>query len=492
LNLAERVVSALLTAGVREAVVCPGGRNAELIAALKQSSISLYWHFEERSAAFFALGRARSTNTPVAVVTTSGTAAGELLPAVMEASYSGAPLIAVTADRPSRFRGTGAPQAAVQPNLFKKYADCIDLEGDKEFSFEMGQRPIQINVCLEDPRRPKSNRKPAPPHLNLASFLHKVKQPLVVVGTLAPSDRPAAARFLRQLGAPVYAEATSGLRSAPELSHLQLRNADRIFQLAEFDGVIRIGGVPTHRLWRDLEDSHAHLPVFSIIQLPFSGLARPSTTGFFEFPEVPAPREPRPNLMEANARRWNDLRDLLNQEPLSEPGIVHRLSQTIADGAHVYLGNSLPIREWDLAADPSRNVEVTASRGLNGIDGQVSTFLGECRTGVENWAILGDLTTLYDLPGPWIFGQLPPDLTATIVILNNSGGRIFERMFPDPSFLNAHDRSFEHWAAMWSMPYQLCADPAEIERGTGLRIVEMRPDPTATTRFWTQYEALAL
>ena len=489
MNLAERVIAALQKAGVHEAVVCPGGRNAELIAALKDSNLRLYWHFEERSAAFFALGRARSTSSPVAVVTTSGTAAGELLPAVMEAAYSGTPLVLVTADRPRRFRGSGAPQAAVQPNLFGEYADCVDLEGDTDLYIETGILPIHVNVCLEDPRGTASSTE-AKVYGNLAEFLKAVRRPLVVAGSIDIQDRPAATEFLAKLCAPIYAEATSGLRSSQELSSLLIRNADRIFQRGTFDGILRIGGVPTHRLWRDLEDAQAHLPVFSISQLHFSGLGRSSTTGFYQFPAQVALTEPQDSLLAADRTRWKAIQALLKDEPLSEPGMVHQLSLQIAENAHVYLGNSLPIREWDLAAEPTRSAEVTASRGLNGIDGQVSTFLGECRPGVENWAILGDLTTLYDLPGPWILQQLPPDLNATIAVINNAGGKIFEQMFHDPSFVNAHDRSFQHWADMWDLPYQQCSDITQLQTSSGLRVVELRPDAAATHHFWQRYEAL--
>ena len=92
-----------------------------------------------------------------------------------------------------------------------------------------------------------------------------------------------------------------------------------------------------------------------------------------------------------------------------------------------------------------------ASRGLNGIDGQLSTFLGLCQPDRSNWAILGDPTTLYDLSGPWPLAQMPNDLDMNLVVFNNSGGKIFDRMFGTVRFQNIHNLSFEHWAAMWGL-----------------------------------------
>jgi len=119
-NLADarRVIGSAQELGVRDFCVCGGSRNAPLLAVVGAA----YSFVDERSAAFFALGRIKLTGRPVAVITTSGTAAAELLPAAIEAHYSGLPLILITADRPARYRGTGAPQAIEQEGIFGVYA----------------------------------------------------------------------------------------------------------------------------------------------------------------------------------------------------------------------------------------------------------------------------------------------------------------------------------------------------------------------------------
>ena len=143
-NVAEAraLIARLETLGVRDFVVCGGSRNSPIIAAVADKKT--YSFVDERSAAFFALGRIKRDAAPVAVITTSGTAVAELLPATIEAFYSGLPLILLTADRPARYRGTGAPQTIDQIGIFSGYA-ANDLA---TWNREM---PLHINVEFDEP-----------------------------------------------------------------------------------------------------------------------------------------------------------------------------------------------------------------------------------------------------------------------------------------------------------------------------------------------------
>jgi len=142
LAAAREVIARVEAFGVADFVVCGGSRNAPLIAALGTQSTTTF--VDERAAAFFALGRAKRDAKPVAVITTSGTAVAELLPATIEAFYSGVPLILITADRPARFRGTGAPQTIDQIAIFGSYAetDCSRCNH---------ATPLHINVEFDEP-----------------------------------------------------------------------------------------------------------------------------------------------------------------------------------------------------------------------------------------------------------------------------------------------------------------------------------------------------
>jgi len=140
LEIARRIIDDVRALGVADFCVCSGSRNAPLIAVVGDA----FSFVDERSAGFFAIGRARRDDRPVAVITTSGTAAAELLPAAVEAYYSGTPIVLITADRPARYRGTGAPQAIEQESLFGVYAAR---------SIEAWNRrmPLHINVEFDEP-----------------------------------------------------------------------------------------------------------------------------------------------------------------------------------------------------------------------------------------------------------------------------------------------------------------------------------------------------
>jgi 2-succinyl-5-enolpyruvyl-6-hydroxy-3-cyclohexene-1-carboxylate synthase len=138
---ARRLIEQVRGLGANDFCVCAGSRNSPLIAVL---SGSLFSFVDERSAAFFALGRIKRHGTPAAVVTTSGTAVAELMPAAVEAYYSGLPLILVSADRPERYRGTGAPQAIEQVGIFGPYAATSTDEWNR-------RAPLHLNIEFDEP-----------------------------------------------------------------------------------------------------------------------------------------------------------------------------------------------------------------------------------------------------------------------------------------------------------------------------------------------------
>ena len=141
IDSARRLIEEVRRLGTRDFCVCAGSRNSPLLAVL---GTDVYSFVDERSAAFFAIGRSKLHGAPVAVVTTSGTAAAELLPAAIEAYYSGIPLILITADRPARFRGTGAPQSIEQLGLFGVYAETA-------LQSWSGARPLHLNIEFDEP-----------------------------------------------------------------------------------------------------------------------------------------------------------------------------------------------------------------------------------------------------------------------------------------------------------------------------------------------------
>jgi 2-succinyl-5-enolpyruvyl-6-hydroxy-3-cyclohexene-1-carboxylate synthase len=530
--LAAAVIARLQAAGVRTFCLCPGGRNAplvEVLEAVPPESAEVLSFFDERSAGFFASGRARRDRRPVAVVTTSGTAAAELLPAMIECYYSAVPIIAVTADRPRAYRRSGSPQTIEQVDLFGVYATVsVDVEDPSE-ACDLGclAGPAHVNACFSEPlldgwqaddgpaaevgrggaagrtSKPAGRMDPGPLDAEAwgeaGEFLARARRPLVIAGGLQDGDdRRDALAFCQALGAPVVAEASSGIREA--LGPLHLRSGDagvqRGFETQAFDSVIRIGDVPSFRVWRDLDLSLSQ-PVLSLSRKPWRGLTRgvhvqvppgqrlppPALHGLSRAGSELSPEHASilVRLFEWDRRLSSATGRLLASHPGSEPAVVRRLSETIPAGSFVYLGNSLPIREWNqFATFDDRAFAFGENRGANGIDGQVASFLGWAQPGVENWAIVGDLTALYDLSALWALRHLD-GLRLRVVVINNGGGRIFERMFRNERFQNRHATGFEAWAAMWGAEYHIGLPDGVLGPAA---VIELGPDQGQTDAFW--------
>lgn len=501
-ELATSLILDLKHLGVHEFCICPGARNAPIISVLeKHETLNIYSFYDERSAAFFALGRTRHLKKPVAIVTTSGSAAGELLPAVMEAYYSATPIILITADRPKRYRGTGAPQSCEQVGLFGCYVSyAIDLEGDDRLDIDGWDHsfPLHINICFEDPKLQsvhlfkeietpfKSNQE------RLDHFLEKASSLLVIVSGLKHEDRASVLKFLVELNAPVILEASSQLREEVSLQAIQISDM-QVLKNAEvkIDSVLRIGSIPLLKYWRDLEELQDEVNVLSITPLPFKGLTfgdliqenlrefLPTYQLKLRFLGL------KPSVKHAESKFQEDLKRLFDEEKFASPSLIHTLSKRLENEALIYLGNSLPIREWDLAATKEmKEFKIEVSRGINGIDGQLSTFYGLLEEKRENYAILGDLTTLYDISAPWIVPQIE-GISSTVFVINNGGGKIFERMFSSNIFQNNHELSFKPMADLWGLEYACWNEiPEKISISKKSRLIEIRPDDDSSKRFY--------
>jgi len=513
---AIEVVKRCLRAGVGEFVVCAGARNAALIEALVRAEtaglVRIWRHFEERSAGFFALGRTMETGRPCAVVTTSGTAAAELLPAVIEACYQARPLVALTADRPAAFRGSGAPQAIEQPGMFGPYASqaCLS-EWD-------GRGPVHVNVEFDEVFDPGDEDfsgepigifKPTDDRLDVAALARWLREDLyrgivVLVGGLEPADQEEVFHFCRDFGAPVVAETTSGLREA--LQGLAIHDSDRVLKARPPGKILRLGEVPSGRFWRDLENM-PEVSVWSICRNGLPGLARESQVTRGPLHRViPAlgviePADDALDLLVGASSRSARIEELLECHPDSEPALIRTLSQYACLGGGLFLGNSLPIREWNLFAQRERPLpNIRANRGANGIDGQISTWLGWSADADESWAVFGDLTALYDMAALFLLGQIHRE-GRVLAVINNHGGRIFGRlprlgsMSPRAAecLINPHGANLAGLATLWGMRHlRICTadDFDAFETGGDPILLEVVPDVDQTSRFWADWDRM--
>ena len=514
-HLVQSALRLVADLGVREICVAAGARNAPVVAALLASrGVRLWNFFEERSAAFFALGRILDTGKPVAVLTTSGTAAAELLPAVIESYYQALPLVALTADRPKSYRGSGAPQSIEQKDLFGPYTPTrwdLDLHTTLPQSATARlDAPIHLNLCLDEPLAvtlpgidfeastplPETGPPTPTPPLDLRTFLASPR-PIVLIAGLSARESREVTPLLLSLPVPILAELTSNLWSTQALSPRLLPSSDAVLRALQPTHVLRLGSVPTLRWWRDLEDQ-ADLQVINVSRARFSGLAR--THGVSVHPwssllsaRTLAPAPDAPSLPDT---------PLPATPPFarSEPALLRTLLQSLPPDSSVFLGNSLPIRECnDLACSLPTGVTFHANRGANGIDGLISTWLGRDADSApsDSWLILGDLSALYDLAGPWVLPQLGAR-RRFLVIVNNGGGRIFSRV-PGLRTLppagralieNRHRLSFQPLAALWGLTHERIETGEALQTALarfsdpGTYLLELCPDPGQTEAWW--------
>jgi 2-succinyl-5-enolpyruvyl-6-hydroxy-3-cyclohexene-1-carboxylate synthase len=255
-------------------------------------------------------------------------------------------------------------------------------------------------------------------------------------------------------------------------------------------------------------ETSPHIEVWSISRTGFPGLARPSQVLHAPIARAvkalgqPEPMEDPSEILEKTARRAALRDDLLEAFPESEAAWVRAISLYASTGKSMFLGNSMPIREWNLFAQDLRPVtKVRANRGANGIDGQLSTWLGWTADEDGAWTLVGDLTTLYDLAAPFILDQLVRQ-DRVIVVINNGGGKIFDRL-PQLGEMqekarqlmtNPHTTELAGWAQMWNMSYLAVRSLDDLDNlapGDNCTVCEIFPDASQTADFWARWDRIS-
>jgi len=476
---ARTLVDEWARAGVGVAALGPGSRSTPLALALAADErVRLDVFVDERSAAYFALGAAKGSGRPAVVLTTSGTAATLLHPAVVEASYARAPLIACTADRPPELRETGAGQAIDQIKLFgdavRWFAEVgvpDDAPGAGRYWRSLACRavaeslgppggPVHLNLAFREPLVPTgpagaevpgrlcgapwivSASRPPPPHPDdvdrLAEAVGASRRGAVLAGWGAGTDAGALERFAAAAGWPVLADAVSGLRSGPNAvsTYDPLLRAPGFADAHRPDLVLRLGAAPTGRAasgwldpsvpqvlvdpdgaWRDPQRSAAARMAADPTAL-LEAVTATLTAG-------DARSEWLDDWLAAEVAARRALDDLLDSWDLPFEGRVARdLVAGLPDGATLVVGPSMPVRDLESFAPPRSGVRFVGNRGASGIDGFSSSVLGVAAAGGGPVvALCGDLTLLHDLGG--LLGAARRRLDATLVVLDNDGGGIF-------------------------------------------------------------------
>jgi 2-succinyl-5-enolpyruvyl-6-hydroxy-3-cyclohexene-1-carboxylate synthase len=460
--LARAVVEALLRAGVRHVVLAPGSRNAPLAFALYDAAtaglLSLHSRIDERTAAFLALGMAKSSRRPAAVVTTSGTAAANLHPAVMEAAHAGVPLVAITADRPARLRGTIANQTADQVGLFGRavatWSDVVDPIDVTEGLAGLSRGPVHLNVQLDDPLVPADHARPGvgePEDHEPEAAEELVLEPGPATVVVAGDDAGPSARVLAQAAQwPLLAEPTSGARNGTHA----IRTYRLLLGTSLADRIERAVVVGSPTLSRPVQRLLARDGLEVVVSRPRGIWAdRPHPVSREHDGVFAVSRPSGPAWLEEWRTADRELSGELDRLVAAEPGltpydVAAAVNAALPAGGLLQVGASNPIRDLDLMARPypvGQHRLVIANRGLAGIDGTLSTAIGAAlarRRTTRAIAYVGDVTFLHDLTG-LVIGpdEQRPDLT--IVVANDDGGSIFATLEQGaPEHAAAFDKLF--------------------------------------------------
>jgi 2-succinyl-5-enolpyruvyl-6-hydroxy-3-cyclohexene-1-carboxylate synthase len=507
-------VDQLARSGVSQVCLCPGSRSTPLALLLrKHPSIKVWTHLDERAAAFFALGMTKGMQQPVAIVSTSGTAAANFAPAVVEAYYAHAPLLILTADRPPELRHVGALQTIDQVRLYGSHVKWfveMPLPDTSEAILRYARviacravataradsaGPVHINFPFREPLIPierqsppvdrtdrsvsivQSPRQPDPADLSdLAAELRTVGRGLIICGPQEDPQFPAVVTQLAEaLDFPVLADPLSQVRCGAHHSQRVIDSYDAFLRVEEIarnlapDLILRFGATPVskplllhlqrhaarrHILIEEGDGWHDSALLTDEVRYAHPRLFCESLLIALQM----TPRRPSANFWKD---RWIDvgrrtraaLQSSLRREvDFSEPRVFAELADLLPPGSTLFAGNSMPVRDLDTFFPGGKHaVRFLVNRGVSGIDGVVSTALGVSAVSPGPVVLtLGDLSFYHDLNG--LLAAKRHQLQATLILLHNDGGGIF-------SFLpQAEDP--EHFEELFGTPHGLDFRPA--------------------------------
>lgn len=507
--VAGLIVDELLRLGMVDAVVCPGSRSAPLARALVQAAdaakVRLHVRIDERSAAFLALGLASRTRKVTPVITTSGTAVANLVPAMVEATASGIPLLALTADRPAHYRGTGANQTIVQDRLF---ADASVVEFDLDGTDQVTKATAaQIRARID---RVVAAMASGAGHLNVRFVEPLVPDDDSVADipegradggpwtTIAPTNsNNVGAAAIAANSATATGPANSASTATIDISRRTLviagSNASHLPELEDLPTIAEPNAcAPAHPVHPLAAGTFAQIPPEQIVlvgrptlhrgiskllanpDIELTVVSEAENHGFgVEFPDVTAnaravvkhvqtvgEQDPQwTKICEAASElAVKSVRETLTEsieaeEPLTGFHVAAALTDSLRTGDNVVLGASNPVRDASYTGLPFPGVNTYAGRGAAGIDGTVATAIGialasdrehadEIRP-PRTIALMGDLTFQHDSAALAIGPLEPRPENLTIVVANDAGGGIFETLEAgSPALRGSFERIF--------------------------------------------------
>ena len=525
-NYVYKIVASLMQNGVEDVVISPGSRSTPLAYAFASTkNLTIYRQVDERSAAFFALGIAKAKAKPVVLLCTSGTAAANYYPAIVEAKYARIPLVVITADRPHELREVGAPQAINQVGLYGervKWSAEFPIPDDAKPTLPYIERhiargisiataapfgPVHFNVPFREPllidfqeELPAQTFKgsfigqvaPSSDAIeNLTDLINETKKGFLIVGELPlGTDLQQIWSFIRKVKWPILVESLSNLRTnVPEDCEPYLISTyDALLKNTAFkqqvapDTVIRFGAQPVSKF----------LTNFLIETLPANYIVIDEDPMFRDSAAVST------HFIHASIGQWIDELNIdntvFNKEYLmqwqtseaiaakyinaypndaqDEGAVVHYLIENLPNESDLFVSSSMPIRDIDTFLLPTKkDIQVFANRGANGIDGVMSTAIGfsQGRIDREMYLLIGDLAFLHDVNA--LITTRYQSCKINVIVFNNDGGGIFSYLaqstvkeYYEDLFGTPTALQFRDVAKMYEMEYVQIKDFDEMEK----------------------------
>ena len=475
ISVSKFIATKLLKAGVKHVCISPGSRNTPLtVAFTNNKKFKCYSLIDERSSAYFALGISKTLNEPVAILTTSGTGAANLLPAAIESYLNQSTLFLLTADRPKKLINTGASQTINQKDLFKNYTKAmIDIEISSKSILEKLKKlndlidsqndisgPIHLNVRFDEPLIDNDvnleikNEKQKGSYSNYKPIkLPKFKKPLIICGPLKNNiEISKIVKLSKKLNAPIIADCLSNIR-------YNNSNSKNIFTYYDFyiknlknnpDIILRFGDKPISKNLNEFIYKNSKITFLidpnagfnddckNNIISDYNGLDKIQSNSHQELL----------NEFKNNDKKVSKIIDKYITGSKSQAEVVKQILNNTKKNDNCFIGSSTMIRTFDQFMDTSsKSLKLLSNHITRGIDGTVSASLGMASTNnkTNNYLFIGDVSFFYDLNAFHILNQKKINLN--IIVINNNGGQIFSRL----PYSNLNLRKFD---TFWITPIE--------------------------------------
>lgn len=489
------MIDQLIQQGITHFCIAPGSRSTPLVqAAAEHPQAKLHVHFDERGLGFFALGIAKASNRPAAIIVTSGTAVGNLLPSIMEAHHSCTPMIVLSADRPHELRDCGANQTTDQIKVFQPYIRWqIDLPCEMDETYF---RSVMAQACFYAKQNP-----PGPVHINCP-----FREPLYQSGTCTPG-KPIPIHYPEHVPNPYHCPHSKGVILVGKLPHSK-----------EIHPILELAKRLNWPICADILSNARCFPTPQQIRY-FDWIDKPTPDFILHFGERLTSKRildwlkkinvemlhvsPSPTLQDParllpsrvqsdiapfcarfhapSSENWLELWE--DQKPqfeetgtFTEAHAMRKIAEILPPDYGLFLGNGMPIRDADHFLFPAQCQGFFGNRGLSGIDGNIGTIAGLAEE-MPILGIIGDQTALHDLNSLALLKKTKHPVV--LLISNNFGGGIFHHLpvskspYFEELWAAAHTLQFESAAKLFDLPYFAFDAMEEILKQRKTTLVEL-------------------